>query len=112
MGIALPDVHIPLRAAQSVEQILHLLRALALRQCEVAVRQLLADGRSQFAAKHRHHHPHGQQKPVPDGTPLAVRGEATPGHQTMHVRVQQQCLRPGVQRGDAAGPSPEVFRIA
>jgi hypothetical protein len=44
--IALPDVHIPLRAAQSVEQILHRLLALALRKREVAVRQLLVDGRS------------------------------------------------------------------
>jgi hypothetical protein len=94
--ITLTDMDIPLRAAQLVQELLDLLRALAHRQREGALRYPPADGRPQLAPKHRHDHPHREQKPMAHRDPPARVGQASTGHQTVHVWVQQQCLRPGV----------------
>lgn len=57
-------------------------------------------------------HAHGQEEARPAGDPcLAVRREATAGHDTVDVRMVRQRLPPAVQRHRGADLGAEAPRI-
>ena len=60
IGIALADVHMPLGAAELVQQVAHLLSTLPRGNSALPLVQPLADGGQEFAPKDRHDHPHRQ----------------------------------------------------
>ena len=79
----------------------------------VPVRHPLADGREQLAPKHRHAPPaSAAETRACTATHWPDAAQAPAGHQTVNVWMQHQRLAPGVQRGDDAGPRPQIFRIA
>jgi hypothetical protein len=82
--------------AQPREEIQQLLRPHALRRREVRTGQGLPDRGEQLAPIDGHADPHRQQKAGADGLPGPIRGQAPAGDQTVHVRMQDQRLAPGV----------------
>jgi hypothetical protein len=53
----------------------------------------------------------GNKKPFRTRHPLATLAQAPAGHQTVNMRMQEQCLRPRVQRRDNPGRGSQVLRI-
>ena len=57
------------------------------------------------------HDPDREEKPFPGGYPaVAVRGETTPGDDTVEVGMAHEVLTPGMENADNPYRGPEMFR--
>ena len=66
----------------------------------------------EFAPEDLAQHSHGKEEAGAAGDPLtAVGGQSTAGDHTVHVRMVQQVLAPGVEDGQHADARPEMLWV-
>ncbi len=65
----------------------------------------------ELAAKQAAQYTNRQEEARPTCAPLPVFGQASRGHDAVHVRMMDECLTPGVEDGEESEFGTQMFRI-